>query len=41
LEAAARDDEVPLVDADTYGDAVAHANIHELHRPRVLVATRG
>ena len=34
LEAAARDDEVVLVDADTYGGAVAHANIQEPRRKR-------
>jgi hypothetical protein len=32
LEAVAGDDEVVLVDADTYGVAVAHANIQERHR---------
>jgi hypothetical protein len=29
LEAAAGDDEVVLVDADTYSGTVAHANLHE------------
>jgi hypothetical protein len=32
LEAVAGDDEVVLVDADTYGGTVAHATIQELHR---------
>jgi len=32
FEAAAAGGEVLLVDADTYGGAVAHANIQECHR---------
>jgi hypothetical protein len=32
LEAAAGDDEALLVDADTYGGAVAHTNLQERHR---------
>jgi Mrp family chromosome partitioning ATPase len=32
FEAAAAGGEVLLVDADTYGGAVAHTNIHRLHR---------
>jgi Mrp family chromosome partitioning ATPase len=32
FEAAAARGEVLLVDADTYGGAVAHANIQERHR---------